>query len=163
MGAIKQRDKEDFKDNDTLVIWALNAHYIQFLQPTISRIPLNFVVPPYHDNPNLNAQKGLLSYWEVYVPSMMEQAQELQRGLVCLTDRTPLDQLLQNYCDTCSGKNETLVLLYKIEFPVRECLVIYEYLREMGYTAAKLFPGYDGVVKSMYENMLFEKIKKLMT
>lgn len=162
MGAIKAREKAEFEENDTIVIWALNAHYIQFLQPTTSRIPLNFVVPPYHDNPNLNAQKGVLSYWEVDVPSQMEQAKELQNGIVRLTDRTPLNELLQKYCDANPGKDDAFVLLYKLEFPVQECIVAYEYLRSLGYTAAKLFPGYDGVVKKMDEDAIFEKVKCLM-
>lgn len=162
MGAIKAREKAEFQEGDTIVIWALNAHYIQFLQPTTSRIPLNFVVPPYHDNPNLNAQKGVLSYWEVDVPSGMEQAKELQKGIVRLTDRTPLNDLLQKYCDEHPGKDGPFTLLYKLEIPVADCVVAYEYLRELGYTAAKLFPGYDGVVKKMDEDAIFEKVKGLM-
>jgi len=163
MGAIKAREKVEFQEGDTIVIWALNADYIQFLQPTTSRIPLNFVVPPYHDNPNLNAQKGVLSYWEVDVPSGMEQAKELQKGIVRLTDRTPLNDLLQQYCDANSGRDDAFVLLYKLEIPVQECVVAYEHLRSLGYTAAKLFPGYDGVVKNMDEDAVFEKVKALQT
>lgn len=162
MGAIKMREKAEFQEGDTIVIWALNAHYIQFLQPTISRIPLNFVVPPYHDNPNLNAQKGVLSYWEVDVPSGIEQAKELQKGIVRLTDRTPLNDLLQKYCDEHPVIDDPLTLLYKLEIPIADCVVAYEYLRELGYTAAKLFPGYDGVVKKMDEDAIFEKVKGLM-
>jgi len=162
MGAIKAREKEEFKEGDTIVIWALNADRIQFLRSTISRIPLNFVVPPYYDNPNLNAQKGVLSYWEVDVPGEIEREKEFQKGIVRLTDRTPLNELLQKYCDANPGKDDTCVLLYKLEFPVKECVVAYEYLRSLGYTAAKLFPGYDGVVKKMEEDAVFEKVKRLM-
>ena len=158
VGAIKAYEEEGFKDDDTIVIWALNANYIQFLQPTTSRIPLKFVVPPYHDNPNLNAQKGVLSYWEVDVPSHMEQAKELQKGIVRLTDRSPLDVLLQAYCDAYPGKNEDLVLLYKLEIPVQESIAVYNYLNNLGYTASKLFPGYDGVVKDMEEKAIFQRV-----
>ena len=60
------------------------------------------------------------------------------------------------------GLRVFFVLLYKLEFPVKECVVAYEYLRSLGYTAAKLFPGYDGVVKNMEEDTIFEKVKGLM-
>lgn len=62
------------------------------------------------------------------------------------------NELLQKYCDANPGKDDAFVLLYKLEFPVQECVVAYEYLRSLGYTAAKLFPGYDGVVKKMDED-----------
>lgn len=162
MGAIKAREKKDFIKDDTIVIWALNAYYIQFLQPSSARIPLKFVVPPYHDNPNLNAQKGVLSYWEIEVPSQAEFRKELQQGITRLTDRTPLNELLQKYCVDHPDKQTPITLLYKLEFPVQDCVIAYEYLRGLGYTAARLFPGYDGVVKNMDEDAIFEKVKRLM-
>lgn len=153
IGAIKAKvNDKDFQKDDTIVIWALNSFYIQFLQPTTSRIPLNFVVPPYHDNPNLNAQKGLLSYWEVLVPDTAEQ---VFQGNIILTDRTPLNELLQKYCDKEPERDTAVTLLYKFEFPVEDCIAAYEHLRKLGYTAAKLFPGYDGVVKHMDETSCF--------
>lgn len=148
IGAIKAKvNNKNFEKDDTIVIWALNSLQIQLLQATMSRIPLNFVVPPYHDNPNLNAQKGLLSYWEVLVPDSIGQG--FQENVI-LTDRTPLNELLQKYCDR-DGDLDDRILLYKLEFPVEDCVAAYEYIRKLGYTAAKLFPGYDGVVKHMDE------------
>lgn len=161
MGAIKKYKENPFEKDDTLVIWALNAQYIQFLQPTVSRIPLKFIVPSYYNNPNLNAQKGVLSYWEIEVLSNREQAQlMMQQGLVQLTDRTPLNELLQNYCDEHHNKNEHLTLLYKFEIPVSESIPMFEYIMKLGYTAAKLFPGYDGVARSMKEEAIFYRVKK---
>ena len=163
MGAIKAYDAKRIKQDDTMVIWALNAYHIQFLQPTISRIPINFVVPPYYDNPNLNAQKGVLSYWEIDAPGEFEQIDNLQHGIVRLTDRTSLDELIQQYCDDYPGKNEHLVLLYKIEIPVQECVEVYDYLCRLGYAAARLFPGYDGVVREIKENEIYQKVKNTLS
>lgn len=162
IGAIRQRERTTYEENDTMVIWALNAYYIQFLQPTVSRIPLNFIVPAYHDNPNLNAQKGVLSYWEIDVPGMIEQVKELEQGLVRITDRTPLDKLLQKYCDANPEKNPELTILYKLELPVSECIAVYDFLRRTGYTAAKLFPDYNGVVKDMEETALVYRVKEMI-
>lgn len=160
IGAIKNRKRTVFDSNDSIVIWALNDHYIQFLQPTVSRIPLKFVVPSYYNNPNLNAQKGILSYWEVDVPSMTETMMHIDNRIE-LTDRTPLDELLQQYCEKEPEKDVNLTLLYKLEFPVKDCLAAYGYIREMNYTAARLFPGYAGIVQDMNEMSLFYEVKKL--
>lgn len=161
MGAIKDHTEKGLESNDTMVIWALNAQYIQFLQPTTSRIPLNFIVPPYYNNPNLNAQKGILSYWEIDVPSDCEVARMLmEQRCIPLTDRTPLDMLLQNYCNANPNKNEHLTLLYKFEIPVSECVPTYEYIMKLGYTAAKLFPGYGGATRKMKEEAIFYKVKE---
>lgn len=161
LGAVKDRQKKPFDKNDTFVIWALNAQYIQFLQPTTSRIPIKFIVPSYYNNPNLNAQKGILSYWEIMVPDTYEQIRMMhEENRVLLTDRTPLDVLLQQYCDAYPNKNEHLSLLYKFEIPISECIPAFEYIMKLGYTTAKLFPGYDGVVRSMKEQTLLYEIKK---
>ena len=158
VGAIKAKvNNKNFEKDDTIVIWALNSYYIQFLQSTVSRIPLNFVVPPYYDNPNLNAQKGLLSYWEVLVP---DRAEQIFQENIILTDRTPLNELLQKYCSR-DGDSDNTILLYKLEFPVEDCVAAYEYIRKLGYTAAKLFPGYDGVVRHMDEIRYLSKVKNL--
>lgn len=159
IGAIKNRKKEIFDTTDTIVIWALNDYYIQFLQPTVSRIPLKFVVPSYYNNPNLNAQKGILSYWEVDVPSMRQLAMDMD-NFIALTDRTPLDVLLQRYCKSNSEKDNDLTLLYKFEFPVTDCFAAYGFVRDMNYTAARLFPGYSGIVQDMDEISLFFEVKK---
>ena len=132
------------------------------MQPTTERIPLNFVVPAYCDNPNLNAQKGVLTYWEQYVPSSIEETKMIfEENRVVLTDRTPLDELLKKYCDEHKERDSAFTLLYKFEIPVSECIHVYEFLKKMNYTASRLFPGYAGVVKDMEEETLFYRIKEL--
>lgn len=160
IGAIKNRQKKTFDANDTIVIWALNDEYIQFYQPTTNSIPLKFVVPSYYNNPNLNAQKGILSYWEVNVPSKRE-VMACSYNNTELTDRTPLDVLLQQYCEKESMKDANFTILYKLEFPVKDCLAAYGFIREMNYTAARLFPGYAGIAQDMNEIILFDKVMNM--
>ncbi len=156
-GAMEARLNSEFTKDETMVIWAINAQYIQSLQPTTARIPLNFVVPAYFDNPNINAQKGLLSYWEIEMPSMINGI--LNRISPRFVDRTPVNELLNNYCNT--SKDENVVLLYKFMLPVHECISAYEVTSKLGYNAARIFPGYNGVVKNMDELSLLWKIKNL--
>lgn len=160
-GAISRQLEGHCDENDTVVIWALNAQHIQFLQPTTSRIPLNFVVPAYSDNPNLNMQKGVLSYWEVEMLSSFNEFTAMPNGMAPrLVDRTPLDELLGTYCN--DGKDENIILLYKIEIPVEQSVDIYKYVNKMGYGAAKIFPGYAGVVKEMNEVSNMHKLSAIM-
>ena len=62
LGACKRKKNNNEKENDVMVIWALNFRQIELLRTTTKNIPIRFVVPTYKDNPNLNAQKGILSY-----------------------------------------------------------------------------------------------------
>ena len=149
-----------FDENDMIVIWALNAQGIHFFQPDVSNLqvefktPLRFVVPSYYSNPNLNAQKGILVYWERDVLSFTDYENISWGGPV---DRTPLDELIKGYSK--EPFNE-MIALYKLEIPVNECINIYEYIYKIGYGAARLFPGYNGVVKEIEENIIVERLKE---
>ena len=91
----------------------------------------------------------------------MRQVAMNMDSYVELTDRTPLDVLLQQHCERDSEKNDNLTLLYKLEFPVTDCFAAYGFVRDMNYTAARLFPGYAGVVQDMDEISLFYEVKKI--
>ena len=143
---------EDIKkwENDKLIVWALNAQCVEGIKknnPTLP-MPLKFVVPSYHDNPNLGAQKGVLSYWEKYV----------KEGE--LTDRRPLDELLEAHLrekeDLMKQFYGTSIMgvdpvMYRFEIPVSQCTDIYSELAKLGYSMARLFPGYRGVTDELRE------------
>lgn len=149
----KITDKISFEEitSDNMVFWLLNAHSIQFLQKTGKRIPLNFVVPSYYNNANLNAQKGILSYWEID-----------DKGLYLTDeiDRTPLNKLIEKSCQ--HEENDKEVLLYKIEVPIHCCVEMYNYICKLGYSAARIFPGYGGVVRQLEEDKLSYHVGKII-
>lgn len=153
LGSCKRKLTDKWENDDFIIIWALNSYYIQFLQKTVDRIPLNFVVPSYYDNPNLNAQKGILSYWEVQVDSSLNPNNLFSPAMV---NRKPLDELLKSYCD--NGNDENIVLLYKFQIPVSDCVDMFKFISKMGYNASKLFPGYYGVAKQINENFMLNQI-----
>jgi hypothetical protein len=161
--------KNDVGQNESITIWALDAHHINYLEQTVDRTQLKLVVPKYSTNPNLNAQKGILSYWEiiheplVYLvrknigknsPDSFPAMDEYENKPV---DRTALDKLLHNEL-SCSKGNK--VILYKFEIPILEAIPAFEYIMKIGYTAGKLFPGYAGITKEIEEVTLFYRTKE---
>jgi hypothetical protein len=142
-------NKKEYDNNDCMVIWALNAGRLQRPRGLGSPIPLKLAIPPYNDNKNLNAQKGVLSYWEINLPSRVNEGKHIQHNIPI--DRRSLDELLEAH-----DSNEEIIMLYKIEIPVTECLEMYTTIKALGYTAAKLFPGYDGVTRHMQDDKFAE-------
>lgn len=134
--------------SDKMVFWLLNKSYIKI---TIPLYKLKFVVPSYYNNANLNAQKGILSYWEID-----------DKGLYSTDeiDRTPLNELIEKSCQ--HGENDKKVLLYRVEVPICCCVEMYNYIGRLGYSAAKIFPGYEGVVKKLEEDELSSKVGKII-
>lgn len=126
-----------------LEIWALNKEYISFLKPTVNRINIDFITPHYANNPNLNAQKGLFTHWPIQLPSMINEMQLLQNGLVKVVDRRPLDALV---ADTYK-KEENIALFKRFTLPCSQAKKGCNILFKLGYDAARIFPGYKGVAE----------------
>ncbi len=141
IGSLKNNDKTDY-----MVLWALNAQYIEFIKHSTEQLPLKIIKPQYCGNPNLGAQKGVFTFWEIEKPII--GASILQTGFQ-LVNRTPLDQML---IKTCPQQKDYNNLLYKIYIPHSLSLDLYGYLNEIGYNASRLFPGYYGVVQHIKEN-----------
>ena len=158
VGSIKECIMEtgENSEEDVMVIWALNAQYFQSRHPyPLHRVPLSFVVPSYSDNPNLRAQKGILSQWRIVVPGNGSDVTVIQSKKV---DRTPLDQLLTKFYER-ENIDKTIVL-YKFVIPKGECIGMYNYIQKMGYGAASLFPGYDGIVREIAENKMCRDVRR---
>lgn len=105
-------------------------------------------MPPYYDNPNLNAQKGVLSYWEIEMPSRAEENARAYQDFPI--DKRPLDELLQTF--DLGYQSDHINILYRIEIDINECGYMYQVMNDLGINAAKLFPGYDGVRRKMLED-----------
>lgn len=140
---------DNILDEDKIVIWALNVRYIQFLQPAIKRIPLVLVKPAYAQNPNINAQKGLLTYWEGQIKPSYEEFFNVQ-----LVDRTPVDELLYKEVvrlELNEFEKDEFKLLYKFKIPIAEAAKMLEVLHQVKYSGATIYPGYDGITRFMNE------------
>lgn len=148
------------EENDHLEIWALNAHLIEKER---NRLPLKIIKPPYRENPNLSAQKGIFTLWTIYkdtiIPPSIQKGNE--KVIVVDTkfavDSRPLDMLLTDYFqknkESCLG-----TYLYKIQIPI-DIPTLYDYISKMRSNARYLFPGYSGICREMKENRAVENIR----
>ena len=138
-GACKNNIKDDF-----VTIWALNTMYISDYFEGESGNQLKSVIPPYCDNPNINAQKGILTYWEIPINKDNFFISEKINKIV---DRTPLDILCLEHIEPRDNRP----ILYKLMFPARFAHHVFMQLHELGYNASRLFPGYQGVARQIEE------------
>lgn len=143
IGAMKSIKKNDFNFTDNnIVLWALDAYEIEIDKIMNKIAPIVFIRPSYHGNPNLGAQKGLFTLWEFAT----------RHGKQTSFTPTPLDIFLEN-----NSKSEK-TLLYKLKFPSKFTPYLYKELNKLGYHAARIFPGYQGVYQKISEDLLCEKI-----
>ena len=132
------------KGTEKMVLWALNLQPI--IEPIVSDLPLKLVQPIYHGNDNLTAQKGLFTLWQV------KKNVEFKDGQMVVdrkarTNRKPLDQLLLNLCIRKDKIDKPYLYCFKL--PKDSAKEIYRYIKGQGYDASRIYPGYNGVVKSM--------------
>lgn len=148
-GACRHQLKK-IETNDYMVIWAIDKSEAD----KIPDIPLKFVVPNYYRNPNLNAQKGILSHWESRTLSSIINMKK--RNL------SSLSQLLVKYSRDSEFDIDVSKILYKFKIPISECAEMFDYLYNSGYNAAHIFPGYDGVVKTLKEKTMINELSEIV-
>ncbi|MEB4872111.1 FRG domain-containing protein [Priestia megaterium] len=155
VGAMKKNNISD----DYMVLWALNYRYIENKRLTEHEMPLRLIKPTYNRNPNLLAQKGILSCWEynchLGVDALYNFAND---GSAILVDRTPLDELLEkNILERGIPLDNEGPLMYKFYIPSSQCHTLYKSLVELNFGADSLFPGLNGVVQRMEDDTYFNK------
>lgn len=154
MGACRRIQKrlmtgeEPFEGEGHFVIWVLEKWKLDRWP-----YPIRFIVPPYHQNPNLQAQRGVLTYWQ------MEYDQNHANQVI---DRTPIDELLKSYWLT-QGSTRYPPNSFPLEkhlIPITECVKAFYAVRNLGYTASKLFPGYAGAAQELEEEHILSDLKR---
>ena len=125
-------------------IWALDTKVVVAKEGTL---PLHLIRPPYYGNPNLAAQEGVFTLWPIPKPRLpMKKDAKLDTTWL---NQTPLDVLLAKKLEELGVEERPY--MYRIAFPQSAALEVYQYLEREGHTAAKLFPGYGGIAKSIIE------------
>ncbi|WP_127550648.1 FRG domain-containing protein [Paenibacillus amylolyticus] len=136
--------------DDCMVLWVLNRSVIEYYRNY--GIPLEIINPPYSGNPNLNAQKGLFTHWK---SQSLGENNDINKSIK--VDRRPLDSLIYEYLSKEKGfflRPE--ICMYKFLIPTKEAGSIFEALKRMNYDAAKIFPGFDGISRSIREGALVQ-------
>ena len=155
----KESTKEDAtneQDNPKIELWAMDyktlmaKSYIQDLKD----FRLKIIRPSYSGNPNLAAQLGLFTLWQINKHPIFPLEENLS-----FNNSTPLDKLITD----CLDRNKVEIsdpILYRITIPQSESVAILEFLFRKGYDAARLFPGYGGVCKAVEEINHILKLKE---
>lgn len=144
------QDEQSDVDSEYIVIWGLNI-FAQFGVDT----PLKIIRPPYFGNPNLAAQKGLFTFWNVSgikLPLNGGSNEDSSKIFELLTNRTPLDELI---AEECKKHNRKGVVMWKLLVPRKDRKDLYKYIRRKNVNAASLFPGYEGAVRCIKEDRSF--------
>lgn len=136
---------------ENMAIWCLNKEYLSFLKPTVSRINIDFITPHYSGNPNLKAQKGLFTHWPIEIPTILEKVESMKNGDIRLTDRSPLDSLIERSVHILDNQP----IFRKFIVPCSEAEKGCKILDKLGYDSGKLFPGYNGIARQILEKHLY--------
>lgn len=163
-----EKTKKDFS------VWGLNVSLLEDLKKFLltSKIeeissmafPLTFIVPKYHDNININAQKGVLSLWEVNISEIYEQT--LQDEHLQKLDDAPLERLLRRFIENHSDLYDEFIkkcplykrqaILVKFNFKYNECRDILINLKSQGIDYSHIYPGYRSVITQIKKEKILD-------
>ncbi|MDR0560478.1 MAG: FRG domain-containing protein [Prevotellaceae bacterium] len=118
---------------------------------------LRFVIPNYHNNPNLCAQQGLLVYWRRNVEN------EILKNLKAPPeDLIPLNEKIHNYLVEKRPEKLNFTRMCKYDLKYSEVPKALDFLLDRGLSAAKYFPGFDGIKKAMDEREMQYNINEII-
>lgn len=139
-----QRLKDKEADNtDYMVIWILEKPIDTGIKLSPKdTFPIRFVTPSYAGNPNLSAQKGVLTY----VPAPL-YSQSMDYVL-------PLDQYLKQFY---AAPNHACFepVLTKARIPINNYKHTLKILSSFGIDDTALFPGYSSIMRQLDEKVVW--------
>jgi len=129
------------KVDQNLSVWALHRPNLIIGVNNANRLgskfPIALIGAPGATNPNLHAQRGLFTFEHV---ELIEKEQR--------TSRNPLDKLIQmNISESPHGN--TAPVMFHFTLPQGEAGKLLWLLAKETVEASQLFPGYDGIIRSM--------------
>jgi len=137
--AVKLAKKSKVDQN--LSVWALHRVNLMIGVDKANRVdtklPIRLSGAPGATNPNLYAQRGLFTFEHV---ELIEEKQP--------TLRDPLDKLIQMEIPK-SPLGKTAPVMFHFTLPQNEAGKLLWLLAKENIDASRLFPGYDGIVRSM--------------
>lgn len=149
----KRFDNVEEKRNN-IEIWVMDK---RVALAHIGDNPLRVIHPKYHDNGNLGAQKGMLTFWEIQKPIKKDK----NKGHVPVfswRDEKTLEEHITNFL--LEKEEPAKSYIYRITIPETGLFELYEFIKSNRCDASSLFPGYDGVVRSMKEDEMVRKLIK---
>ena len=156
------KDVLNSNNNSDGVLWALNHNLIEVPESHNLQYNLRIHRPEYNTNPNLNAQKGLFTLLERYVGDYNKPLDEIISSEL---NQNPANKGVSISKDikvtvVPSDISKDDVVFYKFIIPKEIKPEILNELYLEGYSEEYLFPGYNGVSKSIINRVkLNEKLK----
>lgn len=150
---LKNKGNEDV---EKIELWALDCFYLSdfAVDNKVENYRLKVIRPSYSGNPNLAAQRGLFTLWQV---DKRPFSDKVERRFI---DRTPLDKLVTDMVDAVNAQVDELIF-YRITLPKTEIIPILRHLLAQDRTAATLFPGYAGVCRAIEERNRLRILQEL--
>lgn len=147
-----ENELKEVVEEKNIEIWALDTSVrFQYIKDN----PLQVIHPRYHENGNLGAQKGILTFWEIKKPVKKHKEKGIVPDFKLLESKT-LDEQISDFL--AKNGEPSKPYLYQITIPETEVSELYKFVKHSAYDAAHLFPGYDGVVKCMNEDEMVMNI-----
>lgn len=144
-------------DYEPYAIWGIKPSFVQsnIIDTCNIKCPIQFYVPKYSSNPNLQAQAGILSY-ELENPSSKDYLTEFSIK--------PTDEVLNEFYEDVQYKVINIrsagAQICKLVFDSKNAVEEFEYLTSRGFNASTLYPGYNGVVKKIREDSIIKTLKQ---
>lgn len=151
---IKKTNVNIKEKENKLEIWALDK---RVALAHSGKNPLRIIHPRYHDNGNLGAQKGMLSFWEIKKPVKKDKDKGFVPEIAWRDEKT-LDEHITEFL--LKEGEPFKPYLYRITLSEIGISELYKFIKHNKYDASTLLPGYDGVVRCMKEDNMFNKISK---
>lgn len=129
-------------ENPYMVLWALNFDKIVH-NPAFSQ-KITFTVPEYSYNPNLCAQRGVLSCWH-----------EWNVEETIIINSIPFEEPLDKLVNKLSSEDVNTILLYRFLIPKSSCYNFLRLLAIDGIDSSTIFPGHKGVADAVKEDFFY--------
>jgi len=156
------------KEGNNIVIWILDstitkAGLIDDITSYLNEInskngvnsinKLKFIRPRYLGNPNLTAQKGILTLWEEDVSYNGVDEKRVVKSL---------DVLIKEYAKDNENFMSMLPkpFMYKIVIKADDWYLLYQWLKMHRCDASYLFPGYRGAADTIFQDSIVREIMK---
>ena len=152
-GALERLNKGENPES-LLCVYAtvstLYSAYAQFDGSSVPSYPFRLVQPPSSDNPNLKLQQGVftvhITEGEVHKES---------------SDRRELHEIAYLWNEKVKTLPIPEPIFYRLYLPIKKAPELLIRLKEMGYSANRIYDGYDGAAKSVKEDLSISKFLKL--
>ncbi|MEE0935877.1 MAG: FRG domain-containing protein [Methanobrevibacter sp.] len=156
------KDVLNSNNNSDGVLWALNHKLIEVPEYNNLQYNLRIHRPEYNTNPNLNAQKGLFTFLERYVGDYDKPLDEIISSELNQKPENKGVSISKDVKVTVvpSDISKDDVVFYKFIIPNEIKPEILKELYLEGYSEEYLFPGYEGVSKSILNRVKLNEILK---